>query len=165
MRRNRGESKAGRLYKRFHGKESKRASVSKTCEVPERVFRVGEALQVLYRSDKLNPETLEDEGTTDYFHDHEGGVKAHLVKDDGESSHVLVPKSAQTDVLVVLGKCLGFTYRDNDGEEIATEYHSNFPELCATPDGRALFVVRARKTIIAIFWGGTLGVRQEGIVG
>jgi len=157
-------ARARTLYRKFH-KFDVRGEKLINLKIPAEVFYVGEAKQVLYRSDKLNPTTLEDEGFIDYFHDHEGGVKMLLPK--GEGRRVSVPQRVQNaTALVVLGKCLGFTFEDTEGGVVDAKGKKPLPELCAlAPNGSVLLVVQNRRTVLAMMWGGKLSVRPEGITG
>lgn len=155
------------LYRRFHKFDPRRQTFS-NLKIPESLYRVGEAEQVLYRSDKLNPETLEDEGVLDYFHNHSAGVKMCLRDADAEDfDEIAVPARARTtSSLVVLGKCLGFTFRDPNGRVRKVEGTDPLPELCAVPpSGNILLVVQSKRSVLAMMWGGKLKVRPEGIVG
>lgn len=162
--------KAVRLYRTFHQLEPRRVGhFARRFSIPREAYFVGEAKQVLYRSDKLNPTTREDEGVIDYFHDHEGGVG--MYRCDREAAHEgeLVPVPSRIwdqDVLTVLGlRCLGFSYQNFDGEIIDANAGGRHPELYATPTGKALLVVQDKRRVQAIMWGGSLKVGWRGIEG
>lgn len=131
-----------------------------------RVFEVGPAIHVLYRSDKLNPETLEDEGWIDYIHDHKGGVRVYRA--DRAAAELgperIVPAYVRNATeLTWLGYCLGFAYEGDDREVNAKGKHP-LPELFCTPNGRALLVIQGKRSLLAVIWGGKLGVEPRGIV-
>ncbi len=141
---------------RFHG----------AMTIPREAKFAGNAVHILYASDKLNPTTGEDEGWIDYIHEHQQGVK--LLRTDAHFSGPsrVVPKwiwSCRT--LTWLGECLGFAYIDPEGYEVKAEATKPRPELYTTPNGRALLVIQSRRRVVAILWGGKLGVERRGIVG
>jgi hypothetical protein len=68
------------------------------------------------------------------------------------------------DSLVLLGDCLGFTYENEYGEAIEASATNPLPELYTIPSGRALVVVQSKRTVLALLWGGKLGVEARGIV-
>jgi hypothetical protein len=66
----------------------------------------------------------------------------------------------------VLGYCLGWVLETPDGESLEIEFGDKEVLLCATPSGKALFVVDPKSDeVIAVFCGGKLDVHPEGIVG
>lgn len=156
-------------YLEFHGHDGpdKVGAFHRELIIPDRALCIGEATQVLYRSNKLNPTTLEDEGWVEYFHDHSRGVRAHRCDRAAASlpgKLAVVPAwLAGAKELTWLGKCLGYSYRDDDGrhEVKATE---PLPELYCTPNGRALLIIQSKRTLLAMMWGGRLGVEDRGIV-
>lgn len=155
------------LYETFHGFEPRKVGTfPKHFQIPTQAMFAGEAERVLYRSDKLNPETGKDEGVIDYYHDHEGEVGFYRT-DDVDGNIVTVPKwICESRSLTALGSsCLGFTYRDHGGKKVKGKATEPFPELYAIPSGKALLVVQDKSDVLAIIWGGDLDVRPEGIVG
>lgn len=150
-------------YEEFHRLEpTKIAEFS--ISIPSKVTKLGKGVNVLYESGKKDPETLrKPKKPLAYIHDHDAGV--HVYRCDGRGGDTEVPdfiKHAQA--LVVLGKCLGFAWKDEDGEHNA-EGTKPLPDLCCTVDGRALLVVQSRRQVLAMIWGGGLGVEARGIVG
>lgn len=136
---------------------------SDSFKIPRHVVCVGFAVHVLYRSDKRNPSTSEDEGEIDYIHEHKKGVKLYLVEDDGPQREV-PGFIADAEVLVLLGDCMGFAWEE-DGETIEAEARNLLPELYTIPSGKALLVVESKRRVTAMIWGGKLGVEGRGIVG
>lgn len=132
--------------------------------IPRRARRVGNAKYVLYRSDKLNPSTGEDEGFIDYIHEHDPGVHTYRA-DDSVGPMVRVPEFLlECSRLVFLGECLGFGYADAKGL-VEAEPDGRTAELYTLPSGKALLVIEDKSRICAMMWGGKLGVESRGIVG
>lgn len=158
--------KAIKLYEDFHKFEPRDiGEFSSSFYIPEEAIYVGEAKDVMYRSDKLNPSTLENEGMINYIHDHKKGVKVYRVDKDADGPTRSVPKRVWgVTELVRLGECLGFTYRDHSGEEVEAVTRKPRPDLYATPDGRALLVIEGKRKVVALIWGGNLNVEPRGIV-
>jgi hypothetical protein len=159
-------SRAKDLYRDFHKFEPHRIGDMPNLKIPARVNHVGEAKVMYYASDKLNPETEEDEGWIHYFHEHEGDVKFCLADPDADGEVIAVPKFVrQAKALVRLGDCEGFEYEDFDGQTVEAEGTGRLPEWYATPDGKALLVIQDKRRVIAVLWGGDLDVKPEGVVG
>lgn len=161
-------SRAVRKYVEFHQHEPKKISVGKASfRLPEVATLVGDAVHVLYQSDKLNPTTGEDEGWIDYIHEHGDGVKLYRCDRAAEAIGVerVVPAWLRnTTELTWLGRCLGFAYREPDGHEVAAHGTTPLPELYTTPNGKALVVIQGKSRVLALAWGGRLGVEARGIV-
>lgn len=157
---------ATRKYREFHQRTPKRVGAFRArFAIPDKICRVGAAKHVLYRSDKLNPETGKDEGVIDYIHDHGRGVHVYRADcKDGELVDVPARVRDATD-LVLLGSCMGFAYVDGDGHTIEAKTKRPLPELYTIPSGRALLVVEGKRRVVAMMWGGKLGVERRGIVG
>lgn len=155
-----------RLYEDFHRFEPKEIGYFKDglC-IPSHVYLQGPAINVMYRSDKIDPATLKKpRKPVDYIHEHEDGVHTYLV--DGDGKRTEVPRwLVDCDTLVLMGGCLGFSFRDPNGDEVEAECKKPLPELYSTPNGKALLVIEKKSTIVAITWGGRLGVEPRGIVG
>ena len=157
-------------YREFHRYEPKEIVVgAEAFELPARVFLGGSAIHVLYRSAKVDPETLRrPRKPVDYIHDHDAGVKCYFPNradaDDGAETEV-PDRFRRVPALARLGFCLGFCFETPTGESCEVESRSPFPELYTTPDGHCLVVVQSRRTILAMMWGGALGVFARGIDG
>ena len=160
-------SSAEKLYETFHQFEPEKIGAMPHLRIPSRATHVGEAKVMYYCSDKLNPETGEDEGWIHYFHDHEGDVKFCVVDDaDADGDEISVPTRVQNaQALVRIGDCEGFEYEDFDGKIVEAEGTGRLPEWYATPDGKALLVIQDKRRVLAILWGGGLDVKAEGVVG
>jgi hypothetical protein len=161
--------KAEKLFETFHQFEPvKVGSFNRRFEIPREANYVGEAKQMLYTSDKLNPETGEDEGWISYYHDHDGGVRLYLTGDHEKVGGELrkIPEwIRRTKALVRIGDCDGFEYVNFLGKKVKAKSTGRKPEWYATPTGKALLVVQDKKTVLAIAWGGSLGVQWRGVVG
>jgi hypothetical protein len=162
-------ARAKSLYETFHQFEPQKVGSMPSLRIPNRLHHVGEAKVMYYTSDKLNPETGEDEGWIHYFHEHEGDVKMCVTdvhpEADGAPA-VPVPEFVRhTQALVRIGDCEGFQYEDFDGKTVEAEGTGRLPEWYATPDGKALLVIQDKRRVIAVLWGGGLDVKAEGVVG
>ena len=153
-------------FEEFHRKQpTKIGEFASSFEIPTTMCELGDAVHVLYRSDKKDPATgRQPKKPVDYIHEHHAGVKAYAVDMDGLTEVDVPDFICKADALVLLGFCLGFRYRDDDGEQDA-EGDDPLPELYATPCGKALIVVQDKKEVLAMIWGGGLGVWARGIDG
>lgn len=134
-------------------------------KIPSRVNRQGPAVDVLYRSDKVDPETLKKpRKPIDYIHEHDSkGVHTYLPRGPGEV--VEVPDWIRNaTALSKLGVCLGFKFK-RDGKVVEGKGKRPYPELYCTANGKALIIVQDKRDVIAIVWGGKLDVEPRGIVG
>jgi hypothetical protein len=159
--------RAERKYIEFHTTEPNSIGrFNVDMKIPSTAKLAGTAVNVLYSSDKLNPTTGEDEGWIDYIHDHKGGVRVFRTDAHYSGPTRRVPNwiASQTE-LTWLGYCLGFSYRDEDGYLVKADATEPLPELYTTPNGRALLVIQGKRRVVAIIWGGKLGVERRGIVG
>jgi hypothetical protein len=160
-------SSAIKKYIEFHQHEPRKVGFAKALSIPSHVICVGEAKNVLYRSDKLNPGTGEDEGEIDYIHDHSRGVHVYRCDRGAVGTEVAVPaflRNARD--IVKLGDCLGFEYEDADGDIVQVQGNTKggLPELYTIANGKALLVIQSKRTIMTLIWGGKLGVERRGIV-
>lgn len=161
-------SDAVEKYREFHRFDPKKIVACPDLEIPARVRRAGKAKWVTYRSSKIDPGTMErPRGTFDYIHEHDAGVETFLVDRESDTE---VPREFQLDPstdpgLVVLGKCLGFCFEDTHGNVREAQGTKPLPDLCCTPDGKCLIVVQSGKQVLAMMWGGALGVFARGIDG
>lgn len=157
---------AEKLFTEFHQFEPVDVGTfHRSFRIPRRANYVGEAKKMFYASDKLNPETGEDEGVIHYFHDHEGRVRMYLVGDVGGDVRSVPKWIYGTKALTRLGDCEGFEYDDFDGERVKAKGTKPLPEWYAIPSGKALLIVQSKRTVIAILWGGKLDVESRGVVG
>lgn len=158
--------KAAKLYEDFHKFEPKEiGEFNPSFEIPREAIYVGDGIDVMYRSDKLEPWTHIDEGIIDYIHKHKKGVKVYRTDRNAVGPVRKVPKRIwDVGELVCLGKSLGFTYQDHEGAEIQADVRPPLPELYATPDGKALLIIERKRKVVALIWGGKLDVEPRGIV-
>lgn len=161
-------SAARRMFRTFHSREWRReGDFHADLVIPSEVVRLGAAEHVLYRSDKLNPTSGEDEGWIDYIHEHGSGVVAHRVeaRPAADADLVAVPGWLQRQQSFTwLGKSLGFAYRDAGGRVRKVGATEPLPELYAAPSGRALLIIQSKRRLLAMIWGGRLAVQRRGIV-
>lgn len=159
-------SSAVKMYVGFHQHEpKKRGEFHRSLKIPARAVLAGDAVNVLYRSDKLNPTTGEDEGWIDYIHDHKKGVQVYRCDPGAQGPEVAVPAWIRNvDELTWLGDCLGFAMREPSGREVEARGTKPLPELYTIPSGKALLVIQNKRTLLAMIWGGRLGVEPRGIV-
>lgn len=155
-------AEAKEKYEEFHRHKPKKIWEGPSI-IPKKVRELGKAKAVLYRSDKNDPDTgRKVPRPINYIHDHDAGVKAYSPSSSGG---VEVPTFIRdAEALVVLGKCLGFDFEEG-GKVREAKGIKPYPDLCATPCGKALLVIQDRREVIAIIWGGALGVEARGIVG
>lgn len=160
---------AAAKYEEFHRYGPTQIEVGPSSfHIPDRVYLAGPALAVMYRSRKVDPETLRrPREPVNYIHEHDAGVQCFLInEEDTDGEEAMVPESfRRVPALTRLGHCLGFAFRGEDGEECDVESRAPLPELYATPDGKCLLVVQGRRQILAMMWGGALGVFARGIDG
>ena len=158
--------KASELYTGFHKFNPRDVGgFPSSFTIPDEAVFVGGGVDVMYRSDKLEPITHVDEGVIDYIHEHKKGVKVYRTDTKADGPVRRVPKWIWgCKQLVCLGESLGFTYRDHDGFEIEAGVAPPLPELYATPNGKALLIIERKRKVVALIWGGKLGVEPRGIV-
>jgi hypothetical protein len=169
-----GLDQAKKLYKEFHAFEPvKIAAFHEKFRIPSRAFYVGEALEMFYTSDKLDPDTGNDDGFVSYVHEHEGGVGMYVTSPGSLRGRVKDVPSwiSGAKSLVRLGDCEGYTFRTGyagrygKGKKVVAEATEPLPEWYAIPAGDALLVIQSKRTIIALLWGGNLRVEWAGVVG
>ena len=155
-----------RKYVEFHQFEPRKIGrFHSGFKIPDEALLAGPAVHVLYRSDKLNPTTGADEGVIDYIHDHKRGVYVYRTDRGFVGRAYRVPRWIRdAPSLVRLGDCLGFAYQDGDGKQVEGKAKRPLPELYTIPNGKALLVVQSKRTVLALIWGGRLGVEARGIV-
>jgi len=154
--------KGRKLYQDFHEFPPPRMQpFHPSLRLPQEIPLGGIATSVSYRSDKWHKGKHEN-----YIHEHDGNVKCYVVDGDGPvravPQRVYLQKS-----LVCLGDCLEFTFA-RGGDEYSADFEGEggtLPELFCTPDGRCLAIIDERRWLLALVWGGKLGVEDRGIVG
>lgn len=149
-------------YEEFHRRKPKLVGeFPKSFRIPIVMTRAGRSEWVTYRSDKVDPETLrKPKKPIDYIHEHDAGVTTYVPAERGKSS-VFVPETFRDVAAIVrLGTCLGFCVDGREAEAVAP-----MPDLYCTPDGKCLLVIQSRQTVLAMMWGGALGVFARGIDG
>lgn len=147
-------------YKEFHRLDPRRLEEITGLAIPSRVRKIGAAKYVLYRSGKRDPVSLRKPARpVDYIHEHDAGVMVY--ETTGKADTDVPEKYRSVTALVQLGKCLGFGLRDGT-EASGTD---PLPDLCCTPDGKCLLVVQGKRKVLAMMWGGALGVFARGIDG
>ncbi len=159
-------------YKEFHRQDPvKIGEFGGNFAIPKHVYRAGKCLWTTYRSTKVDPSTLrKPRKPVNYIHEHDAGVMLYVV-DAGELDaetpleRVAVPREfQQVEVLTRLGHNLGYKFV-LEGNDLEAEAVEPLPELYCTPDGKCLLVVQSKRTVIAMMWGGALGVFARGIDG
>jgi hypothetical protein len=159
--------KAEKLFAEFHSFDPQDVgSFPRAFKIPRQAAHVGEAKTMYYSSDKLNPETGEDEGWISYYHPHEGGVRTYVTDSHQGGDVRNIPEWIySTKELVRLGDCEGFDYENFDGRTIKAEATGRLPEWYCVPSGKALLVIQDKQKVLAILWGGDLRVEWRGVVG
>jgi len=156
-------------YVEFHRFEPKRiGEFARSFAIPQRVYRAGSAKWVIYQSAKVDPSTLrKPRRPVNYIHEHDAGVVAYLTRaSDADGDGTDVPQRFRdVDALARLGHCLGFCFEDADGVQHEAKGSRPLPDLYATPDGKCLLVIQSRSKVLAMMWGGGLGVFARGIDG
>lgn len=165
-----GEHKAVEKFLEFHRKDPKELVTDMDFTWPRQIRCMGPATWVTYRSTKVIPDTMEDPGRkgVDYIHEHDAGVELYVPIGTTSATGKLtdVPEFVRDcEALTLLGVCTGFGFKDATGKEGEAQGKKPYPEIYCTPDGRALVVIQDKKQILAMMWGGTLGVEGRGIVG
>jgi hypothetical protein len=154
------------IYEGFHRFTPRKiGEFHPSFKIPSRVNKQGVSVDVLYRSDKTDPETLrKPRKPIVYIHEHDSkGVYTYLPRGPGElveTPHWI--RDAQA--LSMLGYCLGFKFK-RDGKLVEAKGKKPLPELYCTANGKALIVVQDKRDVLALVWGGKLDVEPRGIVG
>jgi hypothetical protein len=162
-------------YKEFHRYDPKTVgSFPKSFSIPNFLYKAGTSKWVTYESTKVDPESLKKpRNPVSYIHEHDAGVTTYLAYSDdilerhptAHLTHVRVPSEFRdVPALTRLGFCLGFCFDGPDGKSEA-EATRPYPDLYTVPDGRCLLVIQSRREVIAMMWGGGLGVFARGIDG
>lgn len=159
-------ARAVRLFREFHKFEPTAiGDFNRGFSIPSECHYGGDAVHVLYRSDKLHPITKIDEGEIDYIHEHGAGVKVYRCGARLSGAKKAVPAFIRNvKTLVHLGESLGFQYVDDDGYTVDAEATAPRPDLYSIPSGKALLVIQGRRRVLALIWGGRLDVEPRGIV-
>jgi hypothetical protein len=155
-------------YVEFHRLDPRRiGAFPDTFAIPARVYRAGRSKWVTYESAKVDPATLRrPRKPVSYIHEHDAGVATYLTTpSDADAEGVDVPaRFREVTALARLGFCLGFCFED-DGHKQEAQATRPFPDLYTVPDGKCLLVIQSRRTVLAMMWGGGLGVFARGIDG
>ena len=157
------------LYQTFHRYEPRKiGEFSPGFKIPTVMYKAGPAVWVAYQSGKVDPASLRKPSKpVNYIHDHDAGVGCYLAssRDAGGVPSTEVPaRFRNVEALTRLGHCLGFCFKAG-GQESEAQGVRPYPDLYATPDGRCLLVIEKRRTVLAMMWGGGLGVFARGIDG
>lgn len=157
------EERAVAKYIEFNRLDPKEIVTDLHFEWPARMRCMGESTWVTYKSRKIIPDNMKKPKTpVDYIHEHDAGVKLYVP--DGALDTELPKFIRECKALTLLGECTGFGFKKSDGKGEATGKRP-YPELYCTPDGRALVVIQSKRDLVAIMFGGSLGVEGRGIVG
>lgn len=162
---------AAAKFREFHRKDPRSTGAFHAdLEIPERAWKLGDSIHVLYRSDKVIPETgVQPKKPVDYIHEHDSwGVESFTTMRPHRTprDQVAVPDFIRdAEYLVLLGQCLGLAYRATATSIVELGSRPPLPELYTTPCGRALLVISGKRELDYLVWGGGLGVEDVGIVG
>lgn len=165
------DKRALEKYREFSRLEPNEVVCEEDQQMPHHAARLGKALHVMYRSDKIDPETGKRPrgGAQNYIHEHDAGVHVYDPDPDDEIGHgeiCDVPECDPDTTLVLLGQCLGLAWKsDVDDEEYECEWDDHDIELYCTVSGQMLVIVGGKREILYLVWGGALGVEERGIVG
>lgn len=161
-------------YQEFHRLEPKKlGTFSDSFAIPDIVISAGRAKFTTYRSGKVDPSTLKQpRKPVNYIHEHDAGVVVYLSKAGARELGVstagrthVPPPFRNIDTLVLLGDSLGFAYEDEHGDELEVLSGEPLPELYCSPCGKCLYVIQSKRSVLAMLWGGALGVFGRGIDG
>ncbi len=157
-----------RRYQLFNGLEPREEGEFPSLRMPTLAHYAGAAIEVMYRSAKRDPATDRvPSKAVNYIHDHGAGVGYYRTDGGGRADKIAVPQWLRREThLVLIGEFLGAAYRDGHDDEIEVKVSAPKPTLFCVPSGKALVVVdEFRPKIVALIWGGRLGVFRRGIVG
>ncbi|HMG13473.1 MAG TPA: hypothetical protein VK571_09865 [Gemmatimonadaceae bacterium] len=156
-------------YVEFHRYEPKKVGAfPASFRIPAQMQIAGRAKWVTYSSNKTDPETLKKpRNAISYIHEHDVGVNTYLPCSPSDDGAVVdVPaRFIDVEALTRLGVCLGFCFEDASGDKCEAEGSMPMPDLYTTPDGKCLLVIQSRSKVLAMMWGGGLGVFARGIDG
>jgi len=138
----------GRAYQDFHGVEPSRIEPKRTW-VPGELVLLGEGVDVGYRT----VDHRSNKGPGPYVHDFGRGVKAYRRARAGERPDKVWSGKFPSD-LTVLGKALGFSYRDGRGMH---EIKGGTRRLATTPNRRVLVLIGS-KGVDYLIEGGNMHV-------
>lgn len=149
-------------YRTFQKLEPREIGVFRGLRFPPRLTHCGEAIHILYRSDKW------ENKNHNYIHEHDSNVMV-CRPDSGGGPFLSVPHFiTDAKTLYRLGECQGFRYKDHDDELVDAKVKRPYPELYTVPSGKALLVIETDRNparLAAAIWGGGLDVKDVGIVG
>jgi len=159
----RDEGNAVAKYREFNSFDPKELVYKPGFKIPTRVALLGDAAWVKYRSRKVIPDNgVKPRGWVYYIHDHSPGCFTYAPSSHGD---VEVPSFiVKADALTLLGECVGFGWKNDEGEGEGVA-RAPYPDLYTTPCGHALLVIQGKREVLAMSWGGRLGVEDRGIVG
>lgn len=158
-------------YVEFHRLDPQQiGAFGPSFRIPDEMVVGGRAKWVTYRSSKVDPESLRRPSSPiSYIHEHDAGVRTFLRPGPGcpvDYGKIDVPRRfREVSALARLGQCLGYCFVDDDGNEHEAKGKRPLPELYTVPDGKCLIVIQSRKDVLAMMWGGALGVFARGIDG
>lgn len=113
----------------FNGRKEGIFPLPTYVQWPRGVEVFGQAVRTLYESDKWHPKG----DTTQYYHDHDGGVTFYVPAGEGDGE--VVPfKHEWPEEVALLGACIGFVVKDGQGE-LAEGIMNGKNILVASPDG------------------------------
>lgn len=168
-------------YEIFHKKQPIRV-VELDHDLPKQLVDVGDALAVMYRTDKWKPDGVDE----DYKHLHDKsedkpyepgeGVKLYIPQKlvpSGVSGKRSGPPVRYPQSLTLLGKSLGFFVRLADTGEIMEIDRLKHSYLFSSPSGNMLAVYAAKPEpnqdgavgFLCVMAGGRLRVIEDGIDG
>jgi hypothetical protein len=153
---------ATRLFEDFHQYDvSDTAAFPESLVIPETVHYPGPCVYVTYLSDKWN------DGTHPYIHEIESFPRVNVGLVGGRlEQNKRVPKRVcdNTTVVQLKKKALGYSYMEPDTDK-QIELTVRNCEWFWHPQGKALLLIRNKRKLVAIIWGGKLDWKPEGLVG